>query len=357
MINSTVSGNTANESAGGIFGVLGTLAVTSSTIAGNSTVGASLSGGGWTVAGSVVAGNCTNVRMSSSGYNIESPGNTCGFDQASDLVERSTGELNLGELADNGGPTMTHALLPGSVAIDHVSEAACIDADGALLTKDQRGVLRPQGPACDAGAFELEEATVTVTGTVTYAGSGAPVDAATVSVLDTAVGTATDAQGRFTLDVPVGSVFFQISKEGTWGQIELEMVLTTRDLTFEVVEDSLVAEIEEFLMIDFSETQGVVDVIFDSPSGLGGETATLSVPFDSSLTFDAAEQPVLSDQLVPGGGEDLVFVGVDLTEELIVSPMGVGGVNACDLENPGTVYPVLVKSFTRVRQVRCTPLP
>jgi hypothetical protein len=159
------------------------------------------------------------------------------------------------------------------------------------------------------------------------------------------------------LDVAVGSVFFQISKEGTWGQIELETVPTTGDLVFELVEDSLVAEVEQVLMIDFSETQGVVDVIFNTPSGLGGETATLSLPYDSSLTFDAAEQPVLSDQLVPGGGEDLVFVGVDLTEELIVSPIGVGGVNTCDLENPGTVYPVLAKSFTRVRQVRCTSLP
>jgi len=58
----------------------------------------------------------------------------------------SAEELNLGELADNGGPTMTHALLTEptvSVAIDQIPEAECLDADGAALTTDQRGEPRP----------------------------------------------------------------------------------------------------------------------------------------------------------------------------------------------------------------------
>jgi hypothetical protein len=53
-------------------------------------------------------------------------------------------------LADNGGPTRTHALVPGSPAIDATSatEQGCFGAD-------QRGVLRPQGGGCDIGAVEL----------------------------------------------------------------------------------------------------------------------------------------------------------------------------------------------------------
>ena len=51
----------------------------------------------------------------------------------------------LGPLADNGGLTPTHALLAGSPAID---------AAGACTGTDQRGVTRPQGAACDIGAFE-----------------------------------------------------------------------------------------------------------------------------------------------------------------------------------------------------------
>lgn len=55
-------------------------------------------------------------------------------------------------LADNGGPTQTHALLPGSAAIDGASD--CVQD----VTTDQRGRPRPGtgSPACDIGAFELQ---------------------------------------------------------------------------------------------------------------------------------------------------------------------------------------------------------
>ena len=51
---------------------------------------------------------------------------------------------------------MTHALLVGSVAIDWIQEAACLDAAGDPLTTDPRGVARPQGAMCDVGAFEVQ---------------------------------------------------------------------------------------------------------------------------------------------------------------------------------------------------------
>jgi hypothetical protein len=57
-------------------------------------------------------------------------------------------ELNLGPLQDNGGPTMTHALLPGSIAIDVIPEAAC------EVDTDQRGF--PRDSMCDVGAFEVQ---------------------------------------------------------------------------------------------------------------------------------------------------------------------------------------------------------
>jgi CSLREA domain-containing protein len=55
----------------------------------------------------------------------------------------------LGPLADNGGPTRTHALLPGSPAIDAASAQDCPPTD-------QRGVSRPQGAACDIGSYERQ---------------------------------------------------------------------------------------------------------------------------------------------------------------------------------------------------------
>jgi hypothetical protein len=63
-------------------------------------------------------------------------------------------------LANNGGPTQTHALVPGSPAID-AGGTDCTDATGAPLTTDQRGKPRPVDgngdgtPACDIGAFEF----------------------------------------------------------------------------------------------------------------------------------------------------------------------------------------------------------
>jgi hypothetical protein len=99
---------------------------------------------------------CGGGTALSGGGNIESPGDTCGFNDPTDQVNISAEDLNLGPLADNGGPTETHALLPGSVAIDQIPEADCVDADGQPLTTDQRGEPRPAGSGCDVGAFEVQ---------------------------------------------------------------------------------------------------------------------------------------------------------------------------------------------------------
>lgn len=56
----------------------------------------------------------------------------------------------LGPLQDNGGPTLTHALLPSSSAID-AGNAMNFEAT------DQRGVGRPVGARADIGAFEFTE--------------------------------------------------------------------------------------------------------------------------------------------------------------------------------------------------------
>jgi CSLREA domain-containing protein len=63
----------------------------------------------------------------------------------------------VGTPADNGGPTLTMALLPGSPAIDRVPVGSCVDQQPMPqpVTSDQRGTARPQGSACDSGAFEV----------------------------------------------------------------------------------------------------------------------------------------------------------------------------------------------------------
>lgn len=60
----------------------------------------------------------------------------------------------LGPLRDNGGPSATHALLAGSLAINATSIQGCVGPSDIALTTDQRGLPRGMGSACDVGAFE-----------------------------------------------------------------------------------------------------------------------------------------------------------------------------------------------------------
>src|ERR1019366_8634124 len=60
----------------------------------------------------------------------------------------SFADPKLGPLANNGGPTLTMALLPGSPAIDAGNTSLA-------PATDQRGVPRPFSLAADVGAFEF----------------------------------------------------------------------------------------------------------------------------------------------------------------------------------------------------------
>ncbi len=165
LINSTVSGNAVTNAVGGGIGSSATMTVISTTVSQNTAVfGATgiWNGGSATLRNTIVDGDCqSSPAVVSLGGNVESQGNTCGLGHPTDQVFVPAPELNLQPLGNNGGPTMTHALLSGSAAIDQIAPADCVDADGVPLTEDQRGLPRPaaiQGrePKCDVGAFELQ---------------------------------------------------------------------------------------------------------------------------------------------------------------------------------------------------------
>ncbi len=185
IVNSTIADNTA-ASGGGIASGAQTDTISFSTIAGNTATGSapgasgnleSLFGGLFTLDNSIVAGgvhaadptggsdNCNGLTASgaftTAGYNLfDGSGAQCGANTggvSTDLVVPSAG---LGPLADNGGPTQTMALLTGSPAIDAASPTVCATE---TLGIDQRGVARPQGRACDIGAFEYQSADLALT--------------------------------------------------------------------------------------------------------------------------------------------------------------------------------------------------
>jgi hypothetical protein len=84
-----------------------------------------------------------DMIIQSAGHNLDSDG-SCFLTATGDLPKHNP---LLGPLAFNGGPTETQALLAGSPAIDAGATDGCPQFD-------QRGVARPQGRACDIGAYE-----------------------------------------------------------------------------------------------------------------------------------------------------------------------------------------------------------
>jgi len=136
IIGSTITGNSASTFAGGVHpGPNTTSDVVSSIIAGNTaTIGANvgIEGGG--------------PATFDGGHNL------IGEVAAAIVVPADTldGDPRLLPLADNGGPTLTHALAPDSPAMD-----AGVDAG---FDHDQRGpyYLRAYGAGVDIGAFELQ---------------------------------------------------------------------------------------------------------------------------------------------------------------------------------------------------------
>jgi hypothetical protein len=148
IINSTLSGNTVTTIRGpAIYHLEGNLEISYTTITNNS--GGTTNGAIFaipstvTISNSIIAtnpsGDCSfPAGVTINDANLDSDGSCLGF--------TITDDPNLGPLADNGGPTFTHALLTGSPAYDA--------ALGACPATDQRSVLRPHDVACDIGAYE-----------------------------------------------------------------------------------------------------------------------------------------------------------------------------------------------------------
>jgi CSLREA domain-containing protein len=191
ILNSTISVNTARYSGGGVHNHDGLTWISHSTVTGNHVTksvadggvgGGIMSGSNWTangsriyVKGSILWGNTLDAALDipddvaaglttepyySVGYNLIGAAGA-GIDLETDFI--GTGDLTgvanagLGTLQLNApGTTSTHALLAGSPAID---AGTCQDLNDETVSTDQRGVARPQGTACDIGAFELEGTT------------------------------------------------------------------------------------------------------------------------------------------------------------------------------------------------------
>jgi len=145
--NSTLVGNSAsNRNGGGLLNAAGNTTVVNVTIAQNADSGITAATGTVTLANTLVAFHdidCVGAIATNGTPNLDSDG-SCNASITADPM--------LGMPANNGGPSATLALLAGSAAIDAGDNASC--AATPIMGVDQRGVSRPQGVACDLGAYE-----------------------------------------------------------------------------------------------------------------------------------------------------------------------------------------------------------
>jgi CSLREA domain-containing protein len=165
LSNSTLSANTSGGYADTAFHhASGSSVLSFVTLTQNAGYALQVDTGTLQVRGSILANNQTRwattcdtrsgpMLIKSLGGNVVGiAGRHCGWETTSSDLSGSLSEpldALLGPLADHGGPTLTHALLPGSPALDAAGSQNCPPVD-------QRDQPRPSGPACDSGAFELQ---------------------------------------------------------------------------------------------------------------------------------------------------------------------------------------------------------
>ncbi|HET7064970.1 MAG TPA: choice-of-anchor Q domain-containing protein [Rudaea sp.] len=158
--NSTVSGNNAGNNGGAIYANY--IGIYNSTIVHNAT-GSTFSGGAGlfigasTIQSSIIARNTSGSGLIADdvvAYGVITGSNNLIMASIGPVsaVGRITIDPNLGPLQENGGPTRTHALLPGSPAIGRGNNVLGLGAD-------QRGAPfgRVDGSGADIGAFEFAD--------------------------------------------------------------------------------------------------------------------------------------------------------------------------------------------------------
>jgi len=175
LLHSTISGNFANRDGGGIYVLSGGVSANNISVIGNDAdhdrVLPGGRGGGIFVAPTVNFFAANNVLVAKNtilneptthddcngvlrNFTVSMLGTVAGCSSSQQPLSLVT-RTSIGPLQNNDGPTLTHALLAGSEAIDgSFPNVPCDDLNGPALF-DQRGAPRVFGVRCDVGAYEF----------------------------------------------------------------------------------------------------------------------------------------------------------------------------------------------------------
>ena len=308
VTNCTIAGNAA-ENGGGIYVNGGALTIADSTLAEND-VNSGGNGGGLEVAAGPATLSNTIVALNTNGdgatadniAGVVSPASAydlIGTAGAGGLTNGSNGNLigvtNPGLTltpVDNGGPTQTLALLPGSPAID----AGNNDIIPSGVTTDQRGEGFPRiaNDIVDIGAFEAQqETTTTVTGSPAISVSGQSVTF-TVTVT-TRTGSA--------IPIPTGSIQFEVDGGDLGSPVALvngsatSATISSLSIASHTVSAIYTSSTADFmastgstpLTVEDATVTNIQSVVNNAPSASGG---SVTIETTSSTAVSTAVQAV-----------------------------------------------------------------
>ncbi|MFL7791133.1 MAG: Calx-beta domain-containing protein [Anaerolineae bacterium] len=318
ITNSTISGNAANNSGGIYIAGVAQTSILNSTIAYNQRAGGN-GGGIWNsptgtihLKNSIVANNegtqcSTYGTWVSEGHNLSSD-DRCDFTQTGDL--ESTDPL-LAPLADYGGSTPTHALLPGSPVIDSGDNTGC-------PATDQRGVSRPvdgdnSGTAvCDIGSYEARNQITISDVSIAEGDSGLTNAILTVTLTPTSTQAITVDYTTADGTAVSGDDFNAISGTVTFGSGQSTQFITV------TVNGDVNDEADETFTVNLSNAQ-VADLLDSQATG-------------TIVDDDGLPSLVITDQMVDEGDSG----SVDAVFEVTLSPVSASPVTVDYTTTDGT---------------------
>jgi predicted outer membrane repeat protein len=262
----TIANNHADWVGGGITGGMGNGSATTlrATIVANNT--AANGGNPWNI-----AHNCS-TQLLDGGGNLQFPthANPGDPNDPNCTAVIAIGDPLLAPLASNGGPTQTRALLPGSPARNRVTSGC------PPPSTDQRGVSRPQGTACDAGAYEAAPVAAAASLSVPEGTGGSTIAVFNVTLSETNTQAVTVA-----FQTANGTAVAGADYTATSGTLTFPPGTSARTVPVSVASDALDEDDETFSLVLSSPVNATL-------GGSGSATATI-VDDDAAPTLSAVD--------------------------------------------------------------------